>query len=176
MRYMYFFTDGNVKSMHLPTCSQQTGLELTIPYLRCDVSDSTWSMRDEDRRGLGWGPNLLHGVEVLGHQNHVHDILWRGPRNIPRESKNTLSQPIHYSLALSCDTQTRQVLGFCITFSSLDLQYLLCLSFLSGSQPQPSSCFINRQEQFRNTGTEIHHTQCFVKIKPYNLSSKMYLS
>ena len=115
MRYMYFFTDGNVKSMHLPTCSQQTGLELTIPYLRCDVSDSTWSMRDEDRRGLGWGPNLLHGVEVLGHQNHVHDILWRGPRNILRESKNTVSQPIHYSLALSCDTQTGQVLGFCIT-------------------------------------------------------------
>ncbi|BAT05323.1 Os08g0398450, partial [Oryza sativa Japonica Group] len=88
------------------------------------------------------GSYLLHGVEVLRNQNHIHDILGRGPRHVLGEGKNTVSQPIHYSLTLPCDTQTSQVLGFCISFSSLDLKNLLCFSFLIGCHPQPSSCII----------------------------------
>nr|ACG41247.1 hypothetical protein [Zea mays] len=62
--------------------SVQISLQEAISYLRRDILDSSRTVGDEHRRGLGGGPNLPHGVKVLGDQDHVHDVLGSGAWNV----------------------------------------------------------------------------------------------
>nr|ACF81080.1 unknown [Zea mays] len=70
--------------------SVQISLQEAISYLRRDILDSSRTVGDEHRRGLGGGPNLPHGVKVLGDQDHVHDVLGSVPGTFS-EKASTLS-------------------------------------------------------------------------------------
>lgn len=144
------------------------GLEHTVPNLWCNVGDCSRAMGDEHGVGLGGGANLTHGVEVLGHEDHVHHVLCGGAWHIVWEGQHAVPQPVHNGLALPRDTQPCQILGFCVSLSTLDLQYLLSLRLLIGGQPQPSSCCQRKKEkreqiirQFWMKGTPVTQFWCF---------------
>ena len=73
------------------------------PSLICEaIFHSTWSVCDENRVGDWQCANFFNCVEILSHQNHVHDILRHSSRYIHRQSKHTVPQPNYNGLKLAC--------------------------------------------------------------------------
>ncbi|KAK1298693.1 hypothetical protein QJS10_CPB14g01315 [Acorus calamus] len=75
-------------------------LEQPFSNLGGDVAHSPGAVRDEDGRGLRGGTDLLHRVEVLGDQYHVHDVLRCCAGHILGEPEHTVPEAIHDRLAL----------------------------------------------------------------------------
>ena len=138
-----------------PRCSRTSrlvvgdgrALQEAVADLSGDVAHRAGAMRDEHRRGLGRRADLLHGVEVLGDEHHVHHVLGGGARHVHGEAQHTVPQPIHDCLPLTGDAQPGQVLGLRLTLRALDLHDLLRLGLLVRSHPQPRRCQIEGASQ-----------------------------
>lgn len=153
-----------------PIILSSSGLKETIPDLWSNIPHCTRSMWDENGWWL-WGcPNLLHSVKILSDQHHIHDILGCCSRNILREGKYTVPQPINNCLALASNAKPWQIFGLCFSFSSLDLQYFIRFSLFLCCQPLSSSCDdkwwnASRSDHYanENSNTYMHIEQNFLE-------------
>mmetsp|Transcript_9302 Transcript_9302/g.36168 ORF Transcript_9302/g.36168 Transcript_9302/m.36168 type:complete len:342 (-) Transcript_9302:144-1169(-) len=91
------------------------------------VRDRAGAGRHEDRAVTGGGTDVLHGVKVLGHHHHLHDVLGGDVGDVLLEVHHALPQAVDDRLPLTRDTGTRQVLGLRVRLCRLDDHDLLSL-------------------------------------------------
>mmetsp|Transcript_8507 Transcript_8507/g.11478 ORF Transcript_8507/g.11478 Transcript_8507/m.11478 type:complete len:263 (+) Transcript_8507:266-1054(+) len=99
-------------------------------------------MRNKYSSYIGVISKILQGIKVLGHKNHVHNILGCGSVNLFSKAHNTVAKTINNCQTLASNTRSSKCFTLSIGFGSSNNRDLLSLGFVNRGIFHPL-CFHN---------------------------------
>jgi len=123
---------GGGRSLHLQGLS---GLQQPLPDLVAQGAHAAGAVRDEHGGGPRGGRHLLQGVEVLVHEQELHDLRLRDVR-VGGEHADGVMEAEDDRLPLLREADPRQALALGVRLRRLDHRHLLRLGLIRGGDAE----------------------------------------